>query len=67
MFVIPEKPTVDPANGHLLPENGKNVTPSNYWHRRVACGDVRVQEDQELQAEPEPEQDSSEKGGKHVR
>lgn len=30
----------DPARGDVLPPEGRNVEPSQYWLRRIADGDV---------------------------
>lgn len=30
----------DPAQGDLLPVNGRNVEENNYWLRRLMAGDV---------------------------
>lgn len=42
MYVKPtEGRTVpDPARGDALPPEGRPVEPSQYWHRRIADGDV---------------------------
>ncbi|APW38966.1 hypothetical protein RD110_18605 [Rhodoferax koreense] len=44
----------DPDRGGTLPPEGREVTPSTYWHRRIESGDV-----EELTAEVEPVQTSA--------
>lgn len=44
MFVKPAPGLLvrDPVSLRFLPPEGKEVKPSTYWVRRVACGDVLV-------------------------
>jgi hypothetical protein len=44
MYVIPAKgrSVPDPARGDMLPEKGRNVDESTYWHRRLTAGDVTL-------------------------
>lgn len=45
MFVCP-KPGIrvrDPVKKDLLPDEGREVAESMYWHRRIADGDVVTQ------------------------
>jgi Protein of unknown function (DUF2635) len=44
MYVIPKdgRSVPDPVKGDFLPKDGRNVTESNYWHRRLASGEVTL-------------------------
>ncbi len=44
MFVKPVtgRTVPDPVRGDLLPETGRNVDESSYWHRRRVAGDVEI-------------------------
>ena len=58
MFVKPAPGLriVDPILRDFLPEEGRLVTPSDYWHRRLRDGDVtRVSQEPAAQAGAEPE------------
>ena len=42
---------VDPILRDFLPEEGRLVTPSDYWHRRLRDGDVvRISQEPALEA-----------------
>ncbi len=61
MLIKPKKgrSVPDPVRGDLLPEKGRNVEESTYWHRRIADADVEL-------VSPEAEKpvaDSKKKGG----
>jgi len=49
----------DPVRGDLLPEKGRNVEESTYWHRRIADGDVELVSTEEAK----PVADTKKKGG----
>lgn len=49
----------DPARGDLLPEEGRNVEESSYWHRRIADGDI----EEVGAAEEKTASDGKKKGG----
>lgn len=53
MYVKPTegRAVPDPARGDTLPPKGREVEASQYWHRRIADGDV-------VESEPEPEEDT---------
>ncbi len=42
MFIkpVPGRQVPDPDKGGLLPTEGCNVEPTQYWQRRIADGDV---------------------------
>ncbi|KFK95022.1 MULTISPECIES: DUF2635 domain-containing protein [unclassified Serratia (in: enterobacteria)] len=42
MYVIPSngRSVPDPVKGDFLPKEGRNVADTNYWHRRLASGEV---------------------------
>lgn len=42
MFVkpTPDRNVPDPARGDILPPEGREVEPTQYWQRRIADGDV---------------------------
>lgn len=44
MYVIPKdgRSVPDPVKGDFLPKEGRNVTESSYWHRRLASGEVTL-------------------------
>jgi Protein of unknown function (DUF2635) len=49
MFLKPTQGTQvpDPDRGDVLPAEGRNVEPTQYWQRRIADGDV-------VEASPQP-------------
>lgn len=62
MKVIPidGRSVPDPARGYAcLPEAGRNVAMSSYWMKRIAAGDVKVEEQAET-APPETETEQPE-------
>ncbi|QLR42784.1 DUF2635 domain-containing protein [Enterobacter sp. RHBSTW-00994] len=44
MFVKPKdgRSVHDPARGDLLPVEGRNVEPNQYWFRREIDGDIEI-------------------------
>lgn len=49
MYLKPTQGTQvpDPVRGDVLPPEGRNVEPTQYWQRRIADGDV-------VEASPQP-------------
>lgn len=54
MYVKPTegRAVPDPARGDTVPPKGREVEASQYWHRRIADGDV-------VESEPEPEEETA--------
>ena len=46
----------DPVLGDVLPPEGREVTPSDYWHRRLRDGDVELAEISVAVEPAEPEE-----------
>lgn len=40
VYPVPGLPLRDPVKGDFVPEEGREVEDSQYWRRRLACGDA---------------------------
>lgn len=40
VYPVPGLPLRDPVKADFIPEDGREVEDSQYWRRRLACGDA---------------------------